>query len=115
MTPTSHEACIASVAADIRPRLEAIQQAVAARFPQASRCISYQLPAFKGRRVFFYFAAFKHHIGVYPPVTQDADLIRELAPYRGPKGNLSFAHDAPLPLALIERVAQALHREYEQA
>lgn len=113
MTYASHEAYFDSVAPEIRPRLEAIQHAVSAQFPQATRCISYQLPAFKGRRVFFYFAAFKQHIGVYPPVTRDANLIRELEPYRGPKGNLSFAHDAPLPLALIERVAQALYREYE--
>lgn len=31
---------------------------------------------------------------------------------RGPKGNLSFALDQPLPLELIGRVADALHRQY---
>ena len=80
--------------------------------PDASRCISYKMPAFKQERVFFYFAAFKNHIGVYPPVTKDAALIKELAPYRGEKGNLSFPLGEPLPFELIGRVALALAREY---
>jgi uncharacterized protein YdhG (YjbR/CyaY superfamily) len=57
-------------------------------------------------------AAFKKHIGVYPPLTADADLRAQTEPYRGPKGNLAFPHDAPLPLELIGRVAQALARQY---
>jgi len=76
--------------------------------PEASRCVSYNMPAFKHGRVFFFFAAFKKHIGIYPPVTQDARLIRELAPYRNEKGNLSFPLDEELPVELIGRVAQAL-------
>jgi uncharacterized protein YdhG (YjbR/CyaY superfamily) len=113
MAFSSHEQYFMSVAPEARPRLEAIQAKVSGLLPQASRCISYSLPAFKGRRVFFYFAAFKKHVGVYPPVTQDAALLEELAPYRGPKGNLSFPLDKPLPIELIGRVAVALHREYE--
>jgi uncharacterized protein YdhG (YjbR/CyaY superfamily) len=73
------------------------------------------MPAFKAKRVFFYFAAFKKHIGVYPPVTVDATLVQDLAPYRGPKGNLSFLINQPLPIDLIGRVAIALHAQYEQA
>lgn len=94
--------------------LEAIHAKVSSLLPQASRCASYNLPAFKSKRVFFYFAAFKKHIGVYQPVTQDAYIIQELAPYRGPKGNLSFPLNEPLSIELIGRVAQALYREYER-
>jgi len=112
MAFSSHEAYFDTVAADIRPKLQAIQATVESLLPGASRCIGYGMPAFRGNRIFFYFAAFRKHIGVYPPVTQDADLIAELAPFRGPKGNLSFPLDRPLPLDLIGRVAMALHREY---
>lgn len=94
-----------------RGRLEAIQQAVEALLPEATRCISYKMPAYKHRKVFFYFAAFKKHIGIYPPVKHDAALIELLAPYRGPKGNLSFSLEEPLPLELIGRVAVALFLE----
>jgi hypothetical protein len=58
-----------------------------------------------------HFAAFKNYRH-YPPVSRDAALIRELEPFRGEKGNLSFAHHQPLPIELIGRVAVALHREY---
>lgn len=113
MAFSSHEEYFASVSPDVRPLLESIQAKVEQLLPDVSRCISYSMPAFRARHVFFYFAAFKQHIGIYPPVTQDAALIEELAPYRGPKGNLSFPLNQPLPLELIGRIAITLRREYE--
>jgi uncharacterized protein YdhG (YjbR/CyaY superfamily) len=79
--------------------------------PGSTECISYQMPALRHDKVFLYFAAFKKHIGVYPPV-QDQALAEELARYRGPKGNLQFPLSAPLPYDLIARVAQSLARQY---
>lgn len=113
MTLPSHEAYFESVAPAVRPLLASVQAEVESLIPTATRCISYNMPAFQDKRVFFYFAAFKKHIGIYPPVTGDAALIAELAPYRGEKGNLSFPLNEPLPLDLIGRVALALHREYQ--
>lgn len=109
---SSHEEYFQSVAPEIRPLLTSVQAAVESLLPKASRCISYNMPAFRENRVFFYFAAFKKHIGIYPPVTQDASLIEELALYRGDKGNLSFPFNQSLPIDLIGRVAVALNREY---
>jgi hypothetical protein len=43
---------------------------------------------------------------------KDEALIAELAPWRGPRGNLSFPLRAPIPVELIARVAVALHAEY---
>jgi uncharacterized protein YdhG (YjbR/CyaY superfamily) len=108
----SHEAYFESVASEVRLLLASIQAKVEFLLPEAVRCISYNLPAFKAKRVFFYFAAFKKHIGVYPPVIHDAALLCEIAPYRGEKGNLSFPLNQPLPIELIGRVVLALHREY---
>ncbi len=112
MTFASHEDYFSLLSPGKRELLRSIQAAVEAKVPGALRCISYKMPAFKQERVFFYFAAFKKHIGIYPPVTQDVDLIQELAPFRGDKGNLSFSLSEPLPIELIGRVAQALAREY---
>lgn len=109
----SHEEYFASASLEALPLLQAIQAKVEALLPNAIRCISYNIPAFKHNQVFFYFGSFKKHIGVYPPVTQDRLLIQELASYRGAKGNLSFLLKAPLPIELIGRVALALSREYE--
>lgn len=112
MAFATHDDYFAQCSADARERLQRIQQEVERRVPGATRCIAYSMPAFRQRRVFFYFAAFKQHIGVYPPVNDDAALVEETAPFRGPKGNLSFAHAQPLPLDLIGRVAEALARQY---
>jgi uncharacterized protein YdhG (YjbR/CyaY superfamily) len=113
MAFSSQEEYFASATPEVRPLLASIQSKIESVLPRASRCIHYNMPAFKEKRVFIYFAAFKKHIGIYPPITQDATLVRALAPYRGEKGNLSFPLSQPLPIDLIGRVAVALHREYE--
>ena len=112
MNPSTHEEYFASASPEARLLLQAIQKKVEELLPNASRCIGYKMPAFKQEQAFFYFAAFKKHIGVYPPVTNDAALIKELAPYRGEKGNLSFPIGEPLSIELIGRVALALARQY---
>ena len=114
MKPTTHEEYFASIPEPARQRLLDIQSSVGTLHTDATRCISYGMPALRSRRVFFYFAAFRKHIGIYPPVTQDPGLIAELAPWRGPKGNLIFPLDQPLPLDLIGRVASALRRQYDE-
>lgn len=112
MTFATHEAYFESVPPAVRALLERIQAEVQARVPDAARCIGYRMPAFRRGRIFFYFAAFKKHIGIYPPLTADAALVAECARYRGPKGNLSFPLAEPLPLELIGRVAAALAAQY---
>ncbi len=110
--PNVHESFFLAASPEVRLRLEAIQALVEQKVPGVQRCISYGMPAFRLGKVFFYFAAFKKHIGIYPPVKEPAALIEELAAYRGPKGNLSFLHSEPLPLDLIGRVAEALANQY---
>lgn len=112
MTFTTHEEYLAAAPSDVRALLEQIQAEVEARVPGATRCIKYNMLAFKQRRAFFYVGVFKNHIGVYPAVTNDQSLILETARFRGPKGNLSFSRKEPLPLALIGRVASALSAQY---
>lgn len=112
MADETHETLFARHPDAVRERLEAIQAGVEQRVPDANRCIAYKMPAFRIDRVFFYFEGFKKHIGVYPPVNAPADLVERTQPYRGPKGNLSFPHDRPLPLDLIVEVAEALARNY---
>jgi uncharacterized protein YdhG (YjbR/CyaY superfamily) len=106
------DAYIASASPEVRDILEGIRQIVKAAVPRATETISYQMPAFGLGKVFFYFAAFKKHIGIYPPVKGDRKLQAELLPYRGPKGNLRFSLKEPIPYGLIGRVATALSQEY---
>lgn len=97
---------------EVKTILEEIRRLIQAEIPDAKETISYQMPAFKLRRIFIYFAGFKKHIGIYPPVKNDETLIKELLPYSGDKGNLKFPLDKPIPYELIARVTIALAKEY---
>jgi uncharacterized protein YdhG (YjbR/CyaY superfamily) len=111
----THEAYFATRPLATRQLLLDIQTEIQTRVPSAQQCISYNMPAFKLKRTFIYFAAFKKHIGIYPPITLDQGLIEKTADFRGPKGNLSFPYDQELPLDLIGRVAVALAAQYDIA
>lgn len=103
---------IAAAAPNAQPALKKIRAIVRNVAPDACEVISYQLPAFRQGRVFFYFAAFTAHIGIYPPVKGNAALEKALKPYRGEKGNLKFPLNQRVPYALIKRVAVALKAQY---
>ena len=51
-----------------------------------------------------YFAAWKHHIGVYPIPRADEALEKDLAPYRSTKDTVRLPLDQPIPYDLVERV-----------
>ena len=109
---TTHEEYIASTPNDVQAILLKVQALVEKALPEAQRCIGYGMPAYRDGKIFFYFAGFRKHLGVYPPLKADAALIAELAPYRNEKGNLAFKYKEPIPYELIGRVAVALHKEY---
>lgn len=104
---------IASADPAVRPALKKIRMLVKSAVPAAQETISYKIPAFKLKRTFFYYAAFKQYVGIYPPVKNNKQLIKELRPYANEKGNLKFPLDHPVPYDLIERVAVALSTQYE--
>ena len=108
----SHDQYIAAQTPAVQAILTEIQRRVETLVPDAVRCIGYNMPAFRRGKIFFYFAAFKKHIGIYPPVTDDQELIAETARFRGVKGNLSFPYSQELPIDLVGRVAQALAAQY---
>ena len=90
-----------------RPILQKIRAIVRKEAPGAEERISYRMPAFFLGGAIVYFAPFRHHVGMFPPVKGDAALEKALAKYRGEKGNLRFPLDEPMPYPLIRRVVQA--------
>jgi uncharacterized protein YdhG (YjbR/CyaY superfamily) len=102
--PTTIDEYIAASAPKAQPILRKIRRTISAAAPDAEEVISYRMPAFRLHGILVYFAAFKHHIGVFPPVSGDAMLERAIAPYAGPKGNLRFPLDQEMPYALIKRI-----------
>ncbi len=108
----THTEYLDTLGVEQRSRLEQVIAEVVRLIPSAIPCISYNLPAFRQDKVFIYVAAFKKHMGIYPPITNDPKLIRQTERMRGPKGNLSFPHSEALPMDLIGRIAVALHKQY---
>ena len=104
--PKNIEDYIAAAPRGVRPILEEIRRAIRAAAPDAEEVISYRMPAFKQNGILIYFAAFKNHIGLFPPVSGDAKLEKAVKPYAGPKGNLKFPLDEPIPYALIGRIVK---------
>ena len=104
--PTSIDDYIASFSPDIQAILEKIRFTIKNAAPDAQETISYKMPAFKLNGILVYFAAFKKHIGLYPPVRDDAKLEKAIARYAGEKGNLRFPLDQPIPYDLIERIVR---------
>ncbi len=74
--------------------------------PDAQETISYNIPAFTLDGALVYFAAFRKHIGFYPPVRGDANLEKAIGTYAGKKGNLQFPLDQPIPYDLIQRIVK---------
>ncbi|MGH8608746.1 MAG: iron chaperone [Gammaproteobacteria bacterium] len=70
------------------------------------------MPAFTLDGDLIYFAAFKKHIGLYPPVMGDENLRKVTSRYKGEKGNLKFPLDEPIPYALIGRVVKFRVKEH---
>jgi uncharacterized protein YdhG (YjbR/CyaY superfamily) len=98
-------------APEAQPILRRVRATIAKAVPDATETISYGIPAFRTRRIVLYFAAFKKHIGVYPPVKADGGLAKAIARYAGPKGNLQFPLDRKIPYALIARIARLRARQ----
>lgn len=97
---------IARFPADVRAILEKVRTTIRKAAPEAKEVISYQMPAFKQHGILVYFAAWKEHIGLYPPISGDKALEKAVARYAGPKGNLQFPLDRPIPYDLIERIVK---------
>lgn len=106
MIPATVDEYIESFPPRIRAVLRAVRATVRRAAPHAEERISYRMPALFQNGAVVYFGAFKHHVGLFPPVVDPA-LRARVAPYAGPKGNLQFPYSQPLPRALIAAVVRA--------
>src|ERR1700681_4760360 len=97
---------ISQFPADVQAILQKVRTTISSAAPGAEGTISYLMPAFKLHEMLVDFAAWEKHIGLYPPISGDKTLEKAIARYAGPKGNLQFPLDEPIPYDLIERIVQ---------
>jgi uncharacterized protein YdhG (YjbR/CyaY superfamily) len=106
ITPKTIDEYIATFPKDIQEILQKIRATIKNAAPGAQETIKYQMPTFTLEGNLVYFAAFKKHIGFYPPVKGLLKFKEELAGYEGPKGSLIFPLDKPMPYDLISEIVK---------
>ena len=106
LAPTNIDEYIAAFSPEVKSILKKIRLTIRNTAPEAQETISYRIPTFTLSGALVYFAAFKSHIGFYPPVKGDARLEKAISGYMGEKGNLRFPIDQPIPYHLIERIVK---------
>lgn len=104
--PKDIDEYIAAFSPEVQEILQRIRRTIQSAAPEAQETISYQMPTFTLHGVLVHFAAFKNHIGLYPPVSGDAGIEKAIEPYAGEKGNLRFPYSQPIPYSLIERIVK---------
>jgi uncharacterized protein YdhG (YjbR/CyaY superfamily) len=109
--PKDIDEYIAGFPTDVREILEKIRTTIKRAAPDAEETIKYGMPTFTLEGNLVYFAAFKKHIGLFPPTKGDAKFKNAASVYEGAKGNLRFPLDAPIPHALIRKVVKLRVKE----
>jgi uncharacterized protein YdhG (YjbR/CyaY superfamily) len=104
--PTDINDYISKFPPDVQVILEKVRETIRRAAPEAKETISYMMPAFRQHGILVYFAAWEKHIGMYPPISGDKTLEKAIARYAGPKGNLQFPLDEPIPYDLIEKLVK---------
>lgn len=100
---------------NVRVILEDLRQTIRDTIPGAEETISYQIPTFRlhGKYV-VYFAAWKHHLSLYPVPKGNEAFKNVLSRYQTGKGTLRFSLDKPLPIRLIQKVVKYRVRESQE-
>jgi uncharacterized protein YdhG (YjbR/CyaY superfamily) len=104
--PKDIDEYISQFSPEVQEILSNIRTTIRNAAPDAEEVTSYQMPAFRQHGILVYFAAWKEHIGFYPPVSGDEAMEKAVARYAGPKGNLQFPLDKPIPHKLIKRIVR---------
>jgi uncharacterized protein YdhG (YjbR/CyaY superfamily) len=97
---------IAGFPGQTRIMLQQIREIIRKAAPEAEEVISYQMPAYRMKRILVYFAAFKNHIGFYPTSSGIEAFKSEFKGHKWSKGAVQFPLDQPLPAELITKIVK---------
>ena len=98
MKPTTINEYIAGFPPAIRTVLRKIRSTVRHAAPGAQERISYGIPCFSQDGNLVYFAAFKHHIGFFPPVSGDESYEMRYRSTPGRKETSDFRSTNRFPM-----------------
>jgi uncharacterized protein YdhG (YjbR/CyaY superfamily) len=109
--PGNIDEYIAGFPAEVQEILEMIRSTIRKEAPDAEEKISYRMPSFTlDGRYLIHFAAYKHHIGLYPAPRGNTDFKDELSVYLSGRSTVKLPLDKPIPCSLIGKIVKFLAR-----
>jgi uncharacterized protein YdhG (YjbR/CyaY superfamily) len=112
--PKSVNEYLAGVPEPARSTLNTVRAAIRSAVPRAAtETISYQMPAFKHKRVLVWYAAFADHCSLFPTASVIEAFKNELKGFSTSKGTIHFPTDKPLSTALVRKLVKARLAEME--
>jgi uncharacterized protein YdhG (YjbR/CyaY superfamily) len=91
-----------------RSRLKEMRVVIRSAVPEGTEeIISYQIPAFKTKKVLVWYAAFAEHCSLFPTASVIEEFKDDLAGLKISKGTIQFPMDKALPATLIKKLVKA--------
>ena len=105
MPHSTIDSYITTFSPEIQKKLQFLRQFFLSLAPTATESMVYGVPTFKlnGKNL-VHFAAFKHHIGVYPTPEVIVQFADQLKHYKTATGSIQFPFDEDLPLELLKEM-----------
>ena len=96
---------------EARKKLRAMRKCIRTAAPGATESLKWGMPAFSYRRILVTFAAFKHHIGLYPTSSAVSAFASDLSKFATVRGSIRFPLEKSLPLPLVRKITEFRVRE----
>ncbi len=107
-SPKNVDEYIAAAPEPARSRLKEMRAAIRSAVPaEAVEIISYQIPAFKTKKVLVWYAGFSKHCSLFPTASVIEEFRDELAGFTVSKGTVQFPIEQALPTGLIKKLVEA--------
>jgi len=115
-SPKNVDAYFARVPEPARSRLKELRAVIRSAVPaEAVEIISYQIPAFKTKKLLVWYAAFAEHCSLFPTASVIEEFKDELSGHTTSKGTVQFPTGKVLPTALIKKLVKARVAQFERA
>jgi len=100
------EQYIAAQPDTVQPILTKMRQTIRAAAPEAKERIAWHMPTYCQGRDLINFAAFAHHVSIFPGAEAITVFADKLAGYTTGKGTVQFQLDEPIPYDLIGEITR---------
>jgi uncharacterized protein YdhG (YjbR/CyaY superfamily) len=101
---------------EVKEVLSEIRTLVKSIIPEAEEAIRYGMPTFRlENRNLLHFAAFNHHIGLYPTPPIIEAFKKELENYKTSKGAIQFPLTQKMPMPLIRKIVKGCVGQFERS